>query len=152
MSDTLHRFAVRVYYEDTDFSGVVYHAKYLHFLERGRTEMLRDLGVDQVSLFAAEPPLGFAVARMEIDFRRAARMDDLLEIETRVAEVGGASLTLGQRLTRGADLLVEATVRIAVLSRGRAARLPRPLAELLRSRQAGAAGGAAAELVGLTAP
>lgn len=152
MSDTLHRFAVRVYYEDTDFSGVVYHAKYLHFLERGRTEMLRDLGVDQVSLFAAEPSLGFAVARMEIDFRRAARMDDLLEIETRVAEVGGASLTLGQRLTRGADLLVEATVRIAVVSRGRAARLPRPLAELLRSRQAAAAGGAAAELVGLTAP
>ena len=78
MSGAIHRFSVRVYYEDTDFSGVVYHAGYLRFLERGRPEMLRDLGVDQASLFGAEPPLGFAVARMEIDFRRPARMDDLL--------------------------------------------------------------------------
>ena len=132
MSDTVHRFPVRVYYEDTDFSGVVYHATYLRFLERGRTEMLRDLGVDQASLFAGDPPLGFAVARMEIHFRRAARMDDLLQVETRVAEVGGASLTLDQRLTRDGDLLVEAVVRVAAVSRGRAARLPGDLAATLR--------------------
>jgi acyl-CoA thioester hydrolase len=132
VSDAVHRFPVRVYYEDTDFSGVVYHAGYLRFLERGRTEMLRALGVDQASLFAAEPPLGFAVARMEIDFRRPARMDDLLDIETRVTEVGGASLTLDQRLTRGGEVLVEAVVRVAAVSRGRAARLPRDLAVVLR--------------------
>ncbi|WP_237480976.1 tol-pal system-associated acyl-CoA thioesterase [Lichenibacterium dinghuense] len=128
----VHRLAVRVYYEDTDFSGVVYHANYLRYFERGRTELLRDLGVDQASLFAAEPPLGFAVARIEVDFRRPARMDDLLDVETRVAELGGASLTMHQRLTRGGDLLVEATVRVAAVSRGRAARLPRDLADLLR--------------------
>ena len=132
MSGALHRFPVRVYYEDTDFSGVVYHASYLRFLERGRTEMLRDLGVDQASLFAADPPLGFAVARMEIDFRRPARMDDLLEVETRVVEVGGASLTMRQRLLRSGDLLVEAGVRVAAVSRGRAARLPRDVAARLR--------------------
>lgn len=132
MSDTAHRLSVRVYYEDTDFSGVVYHANYLRYFERGRTELLRDLGVDQASLFAAEPPLGFAVARIEVDFRRPARMDDLLEVETRVAEVGGASLTMQQRLIRGGDVLVEAAVRVAAVSRGRAARLPRDLAALLR--------------------
>ncbi|RYC33083.1 tol-pal system-associated acyl-CoA thioesterase [Lichenibacterium minor] len=132
MSGGVHRFPVRVYYEDTDFSGVVYHAGYLRFLERGRTEMLRDLGVDQASLFGAEPPLGFAVARLEIDFRRPARMDDLLEVETRVADVGGASLTMAQRITRGGDPLVDATVRVAAVSRGRAVRLPGDLARLLR--------------------
>ena len=134
MSERVHRFAVRVYYEDTDFSGVVYHANYLRFLERGRTEMLRGLGVDQAALFAAEPPLGFAVARMEIDFRRPARMDDLLDVETRVTDVGGASLTMVQRLTRGGEIIVEATVRVAAVSRGRAARLPRDLASVLRGR------------------
>ncbi len=133
MSDAVHRFPVRVYYEDTDFSGVVYHAGYLRFLERGRTEMLRDLGLDQASLFAAEPPIGFAVARLEIDFRRPARMDDLLEVETRVAEVGGASLAMRQRLTRAGELLVDATVRVAAVSRGRPSRLPaRPGRRLLR--------------------
>ena len=132
MSDAVHRFPVRVYYEDTDFSGAVYHAGYLRFLERGRTELLRDLGVDQASLFAAEPPLGFAVARLEVDFRRPARMDDLLEVETRVAAVAGASLTMPQRVTRGGVILVEATVRVAAVSRGRPTRLPGELAALLR--------------------
>ena len=136
MTGRVHRLAVRVYYEDTDFSGVVYHANYLRFFERGRTEMLRDLGVDQAALFAAEPPLGFAVARMEIDFRRPARMDDLLEVETRVAEVGGASLWMHQRLTRDGEVVVEATVRVAAVSRGRATRLPRGLSAVLLGRHA----------------
>ncbi len=124
MTEAAHRFAVRVYYEDTDFSGVVYHANYLRFLERGRTETLRDLGIDQAALFSMEAPVAFAVARIEIDFRRPARMDDLLTVETRVAAVGGASLTMHQRLLRGDDLLVEASVRVAAVSRGRAVRLP----------------------------
>lgn len=127
-----HRFAVRVYYEDTDFSGVVYHANYLRFLERGRTETLRRLGIDQSALFAAEPSLGFAVARLEITFRKPARMDDLLDVETRVVEVGGASLTMRQGLSRNGDVLVEALVRVAAVSRGRAARLPRDIAAKLR--------------------
>lgn len=132
MSDRLHRLAIRVYYEDTDFSGVVYHANYLRFLERGRTEMLRDLGVDQTALFSEAVPLAFAVTRMTIDFRRPALMDDLVEVVTKVAEVGGASLTLDQRLVRGEDLLVEAAVRVAAVSRGRPVRLPAALSARLR--------------------
>jgi acyl-CoA thioester hydrolase len=132
MSGRLHRLAIRVYYEDTDFSGVVYHANYLRFLERGRTEMLRDLGIDQTALFSGAAPLAFAVARMTIDFRRPALMDDLVEVVTEVAEVAGASLTLQQRLLRGEDLLVEASVRVAAVSRGRAVRLPGPLVAQLR--------------------
>ena len=132
MSGRIHRFPVRVYYEDTDFSGVVYHANYLRFLERGRTETLRDAGLDHASLFAAEPPIALAVARMEIDFRRPARMDDLLVVETVVAETGGASLTMHQRLLRGDELLVDAKVRIAAVSQARAVRLPAGLAARLR--------------------
>ena len=129
---TPHRFALRVYYEDTDFSGVVYHANYLRFLERGRTELLRARSIDQGALFDAAEPLGFAVTAMEIAFRRPARMDDALVVETVTEAIGGASLTLRQRLLRDGDLLVEAVVRIAVLSRGRPARLPKDLAAKLR--------------------
>ncbi len=138
MSEGVHRFTLRVYYEDTDFSGVVYHANYLRFLERGRTEMLRDLGIDQAALFSGEGALAFAVARLEIDFRRPARMDDLLAVETGVAEVGGASLLLRQRLLRvpADDLLVEASVRVAAVSRGRAVRLPAGVAARLRDDRA----------------
>lgn len=131
MSGRVFRLTIRVYYEDTDFSGVVYHANYLRFLERGRTETLREAGLDHGTLFAADPPVALAVARMEIDFRRPALMDDLVEVETRLAEVGGASLTMEQRLLRGADVLVEARVRVAAVSRGRATRLPAGLAARL---------------------
>ena len=123
---TPHAFPVRVYYEDTDFSGVVYHASYLRFMERGRTEMLRARGVSQGTSLSAEPGdrFGFAVRAMTIDFRRPARMDDLLTIETQVVEIGGASMELAQRVTRGDDLLVEATVRIACVVDGRSCRIP----------------------------
>ena len=123
---TPHAFPVRVYYEDTDFSGVVYHASYLRFMERGRTEMLRARGVSQGTSLSAEPGdrFGFAVRAMTIDFRRPARMDDLLTIETQVVDIGGASMELAQRVTRGDDLLVEATVRIACVVDGRPCRIP----------------------------
>ena len=128
-----HRLTIRVYYEDTDFSGVVYHASYLRFLERGRTELLRELGIDQSALFAGASgqPLGFAVAHMTIDFRRPARMDDLVTIETTRLSVRGASLLLQQRLLRDAEILVEATVKVAAISGGRVARLPSHLAAKL---------------------
>ena len=94
--------AVRVYYEDTDFSGVVYHASYLRFMERGRTNYLRLLGADQRALFEeAEqeaPGFAFVVRSMQIDFRKPARMDDLLEIVTTPSEVKGASIVLHQRV------------------------------------------------------
>ena len=135
MSLEPHRFVVRVYYEDTDFSGVVYHANYLRFLERGRTEMLRSRGISQTDLFAGTGAgsVNFAVAGMEIAFRRPARMDDVLEVETEILSIGGATLRLRQRLIRDAEVLVEATVRIATLSRGRAARLPPAIAAKLEA-------------------
>jgi len=123
---TPHAFPVRVYYEDTDFSGVVYHASYLRFMERGRTELLRARGMSQGTSLSAEPGdrFGFAVRAMTIDFRRPARMDDLLTIETQVVEIGGASMELAQRVKSGDDLLVEATVRIACVVDGRPCRIP----------------------------
>jgi acyl-CoA thioester hydrolase len=123
-----HRFPVRVYYEDTDFSGAVYHASYLRFFERGRTEWLRALGIEQSALAAAGPQaFGFVVRHMSIDFLKPARMDDLLAVETLVRRVGGASLDLAQRLLRGADVLIAADVRIGCVAGGRAVRLPAPI-------------------------
>ncbi len=91
-----HNLPVRVYYEDTDFSGVVYHASYLRFMERGRTDFLRLAGVAQSTLHAEGPGLIFAVRRMTIDFHRPARMDDVLTVETRTADVRVAALSGGR--------------------------------------------------------
>lgn len=120
----MHRLPVRVYYEDTDFSGVVYHANYLRFLERGRTDSLRLAGLDQSSLHGDGAGLVFAVRRLTLDFLKPARMDDVVVVETRIAEVRGASLTLHQAISRGADLLLTAEVRVAALSGGRPVRIP----------------------------
>ena len=114
---------IRIYYEDTDFSGVVYHATYLRFMERGRTEFLRERGIEQGAAHAGTG-FGFAVRAMSLEFLRPARMDDLIQVETLVTETGGASITMAQKILRGADILVTANVRIAVLRHGRAARLP----------------------------
>jgi acyl-CoA thioester hydrolase len=124
---------VRVYYEDTDFSGVVYHASYLRFFERGRTELLRGLGVEHTRIFAGGPAEGshFVVRMMTIDFIRPALMDDLLRIETRIASVGGASIEMGQRILRGADVLVAAKVKIALVSGGKPRRIPAELSASL---------------------
>ncbi len=120
---TVHRFPIRIYYEDTDFSGNVYHAAYLKFFERGRTEFLRDLGVHHSALM--EDGLAFAVRHMELDFIAAARIDDLLTVETRVAEATGVRLVLEQTLLR--DQLVLTSARVTVVSikiSGGPARLP----------------------------
>jgi len=126
-----HLMPVRVYYEDTDFTGVVYHANYLRFMERGRTNYLRLLGADHHALFAAAqkeaPGFAFVVRTMILDFLKPARMDDLLQITTVPNEVKGASITLVQTVTRGEDLLVEARVRVAFVSGGRARPIPKPL-------------------------
>lgn len=122
-----HRFELRVYYEDTDFSGVVYHASYLRFMERGRTEWLRAIGLDQGAIHAGAAPFAFVVRRMTIDWLKPARMDDVLTVETRVAELGGASADLVQTVLRGAERLVEAQARIACVAGGRPRRLPEAL-------------------------
>jgi acyl-CoA thioester hydrolase len=131
LRDGRHVQPVRVYYEDTDFSGVVYHASYLRFMERGRTNYLRLIGADHRALFeqtAKEAPgFAFVVRSMTIEFLKPARMDDVLEIITSPAEVKGASVLLKQQVMRGADLIVEADVRVAFVSGGRARPIPKPL-------------------------
>jgi acyl-CoA thioester hydrolase len=134
-----HVQPVRVYYEDTDFSGVVYHASYLRFMERGRTNYLRLIGADHRALFeqtAKEAPgFAFVVRSMTIEFRKPARMDDVLEIITSPAEVKGASVLLKQQVMRGADLIVEADVRVAFVSGGRARPIPKPLRIAMKADQ-----------------
>ena len=126
-----HVMAVRVYYEDTDFSGIVYHANYLRFMERGRTNFLRLLGADQRGLFEeAEreaPGFAFVVRSMTLDFLAPARMDDVLTVTTTPAEVKGASITLAQTVARGDEVLVDAQVRVAFISGGKAQRIPKAL-------------------------
>jgi acyl-CoA thioester hydrolase len=120
-----HLLPQRVYYEDTDFSGFVYHASYLRLLERGRTEMLRALGVHQGEIHAGDAPFVFVVRAMSIEFLKPARMDDVVVVETRAAEIGGASMVLAQKLVRGAQTLVTAEVRVAVVAGGKPTRLPK---------------------------
>jgi acyl-CoA thioester hydrolase len=137
--DGRHHQQVRVYYEDTDFSGVVYHASYLRFMERGRTNYLRLIGADHRALFeqaAAEAPgFAFVVRHMGIDFKKPARMDDVLDIVTAPEEVKGASVTLSQKVVRGEDLLVEAHVQVAFVSGGRAKPIPKPLRVAMKADQ-----------------
>jgi acyl-CoA thioester hydrolase len=131
LTEAGHRLLQRVYYEDTDFSGLVYHARYLHFLERGRTDYLRCLGVEQRELITAdEEGLVFVVHRMEIDFKSPARMDDILTVLTHTEKAGGAKMVLTQEIRRGDTLLIAAKVIIAVINAsGRPRRLPETLAE-----------------------
>jgi acyl-CoA thioester hydrolase len=129
-----HHLTIRVYYEDTDFSGLVYHASYLRFMERGRTELLRDLGLGQRELLQREGGgLFFVVRAMTIDFRKPAQMDDSLTVETIVREVSGASFDLDQRILRGEEPLVSAQVKIAAVEGGRPRRLPAEVREKFAS-------------------
>ena len=144
--DGQHRQPVRVYYEDTDFSGIVYHASYLRFMERGRTNYLRLIGADHRAMFeAAEkeaPGFSFVVRHMSIDFRKPAHMDDVLDILTAPEQVKGASVMLHQKVMRGDDLLVEAHVQVAFVSGGRARPIPKPLRIAMRADQDAAQPGA----------
>ncbi len=125
-----HRLPVRVYYEDTDFTGLVYHASYLRFLERGRSDFLRLAGADHVAMAALGT--AFAVLRLEADFRRAARIDDALVVVTRIAVARGPRLRFAQRVERGGEIICAAVVEAACIDvRGRARRPPRELGRAL---------------------
>ena len=134
-----HVMPVRVYYEDTDFSGIVYHANYLRFMERGRTNHLRLMGAEQHALFeqaqSETPGFAFVVRSMQIEFLKPARMDDVLAVTTRCEEIKGASMTLHQRVTRGDELLVEAHVRVAFVCDGRARPIPKALRTTMKAEQ-----------------
>lgn len=120
----VHVFPVRVYYEDTDAAGIVYHANYLRFAERARTEMMRVLGVESSKLMIREG-LNFAVSRCVVDYVKPARLDDALEVHTRVIEVGRASLSAEQIVRRDGLDLARLMLKIAVIDRaGRPVRLP----------------------------
>jgi len=142
--DGRHVLRVRVYYEDTDFTGIVYHANYLRYMERGRTNYLRLIGADHRALFEATekeaPGFAFVVRSMNIEFLKPARMDDVLEIVTEPEDVKGASTTVRQRVMRGDELLVEALVRVAFVSEGRARPIPKPLRIAMQADRVAASG------------
>ena len=124
-SDNVYRLPIRIYYEDTDFSGVVYHAAYLKFFERGRTEALRACGVHHSELLAREEPLAFAVRRMTTEWLIPAKIDDMLEVRTRFVSAKGARMMLSQEIWRDDVLLARAEVEAASMSlSGRPRRLP----------------------------
>lgn len=121
---SVHNFAIRVYYEDTDAGGIVYYANYLKFAERARTEMLRDLGYDH-SRMTREYGLMFAVRRCEADYRRPAKLDDALTVRTEVTEMRGASMAMRQQIMRKDELLVSVSVKLACITQeGRPGRIP----------------------------
>ncbi len=135
-----HRLSLRVYFEDTDASGIMYHARYLAFFERGRTEMLRGLGIDHAGMLALPAPerLYFVVRRIGIDYRQPARLDDLVTIESRTLACHGASLRVGQTMWRGDEVLAQAEILVAMVGAdGRAKRLPADMRRLFRATMSG---------------
>ena len=132
LKDGRHTQVVRVYYEDTDFTGIVYHANYL-----------RLIGADHRALFEQTekeaPGFAFVVRSMTIDFLKPARMDDILHVVSDPSEVKGASVTIRQRVLRGDELLVEAQVRVAFISGGKAKPIPKPLRIAMKADQDAAA-------------
>ena len=122
--DGQHVLVMRVYYEDTDAAGIVYYANYLKYAERARSDLLRLLDINQ-SEMAREQGLAFAVSECHVRYRTPARLDDLIEVRSRLVELGGASLRTEQRVCRGAETVAELDVRVACLRRdGRPARIP----------------------------
>jgi acyl-CoA thioester hydrolase len=131
-------FPVRIYYEDTDLSGVVYHAGYLRFMERGRSEFLRSAGLRHRGMLEAEEPLVWAVRRLAIDYFRPARVDEAVTVRTEVHEVTGARMRLRQSVRRDDMRLVEAEVEVCVITLdGKPRRIPAPIHEALNAYIAG---------------
>lgn len=131
LSEGAHRLDIRVYYEDTDLAGIVYYANYLKFIERGRTEALDALGIDQMAL-KADHGLVFVVRRVEIDYLQPARFGEVLTVMTGITAIRGASVEMGQEVRRGDTVLIRACVKIACMDGdGRPARLPSALREAL---------------------
>lgn len=119
-----HRFDLRVYYEDTDLAGIVYYANYLKFIERARTEWVREIGIDQARLKADEG-IVFAVRRLEANYLAPARFDDVLTVETEIIDITGARITLSQAVRREGETLFDSTVLLVAISEsGRPVRLP----------------------------
>lgn len=121
----MHILPVRVYYEDTDVSGIVYHANYLRYMERGRSEALRLAGVHHMVMMSGDEPLAWTIRRIEIDYSRPAKLDDALEVHTRYMTLAGARLTGEQWVKRGDVVLINAKIEAALITMsGRPRRIP----------------------------
>ena len=132
ITNGIHHLPIRVYYEDTDFSGYVYHSNYLKFCERARSDFLRVLGVDQNAMFASGG--AFVVRRMMCDFQRPAKFDDILTVESSPGEAKGARFEISQRVLRGDDVLFTADVTAVLIDQnGRPKRLTPDLLAALAS-------------------
>lgn len=131
----MHQFPIRIYYEDTDLAGIVYYANYLKFIERARSEWLRDLGVDQNAL--KSEGMVFAVRRVEADYLSPAVFDDQLIVETALAQLGGSRIVMTQDVRRGDKVLFRSVVTVVcvTLSNGRPARIPAAVAAALSPGQ-----------------
>lgn len=128
-----HLLPIRIYYEDTDFTGVVYHANYLRYFERGRSDFLRLAGMDHTALLETEQPTAFSVVRITLNFLKPARVDDALVVETTFDTVKGARLAVTQRLHRGDEVLVTADVEACCINlTGRPKKPPASLVERLK--------------------
>lgn len=126
--DGVHRLTARIYFADTDFSGAVYHGRYLEFLERGRSDFLRSAGVYHTDLRAGSEgePLFWVVRRMELDFRAPASIDDVITVETAIVELGGARIRMAQQIKRQDIVLIDAVVTAALINGdGRPRRFPK---------------------------
>lgn len=110
-----HWLNIRVYYEDTDFTGMVYHANYLRFFERGRSDFLRDAGVSHQSLLARDEPAAFTLTNVEVDYKRAAKVDDLLTIRTRSLGVKGVRMFFNQTCLRGDEIIAEGRITAVMI-------------------------------------
>ena len=110
-----HRLPVRVYYEDTDFTGLVYHGNYVRYFERGRSDALRLMGVGHAELLDGDQPMAFVVSKMALDFLKPARIDEELVVRTRYEAIKGPRLLISQTITRGADALCRAAVEVVCI-------------------------------------
>jgi len=127
-----HQLPVRIYYEDTDFTGVVYHANYLRYFERGRSDFFRLVGISHTAFLNLPEPTAFSIIRIELDFKRAARIDDALLVRTTYDAVKGPRLMISQRITLGDELIAEARVQAVCIDlKGRAKKPPREMMTLL---------------------
>ena len=130
-----HRLAVRVYYEDTDFTGVVYHANHVRYFERGRSDYLRLAGISHAALLERPDPCAFVITRLAIDFRRAARIDDALVVRTAYDTIKGPRMFIRQSVTRGGEVIATADVEAACITLdGKPRRPPPELVERLKPR------------------
>lgn len=128
-----HVLPVRIYYEDTDVSGIVYHANYLRYMERGRSDFLRIAGVHHLVMMEGEQRLAWTLRRITLDYARPARLDDLVQVHTRYVEMAGARLTAAQSIRRGDDVLAQGRIEAAVITLdGRPRRIPAEIVQRLK--------------------